>query len=242
MWPRLFTVFTMSDQRDKILGCACDLYLEQGLEGFSMRKLAKEVGVTAPALYRHYQNREDVLTDVVREAFREFLSRFSRALEGRTAQERFLLTGEAYLDFALQHPRWYQLLFITPEHVGMEALPDDIEAMGCAVHQFWIDRVRECMEEAILEPDDPVEASMTMWAHLHGLVSLYHHGHFRMDERTFRLQVRRSARVLMRGVATEAFVASMDARDATGCPDCVPDGSAPARTRGFGNHEGERKG
>jgi AcrR family transcriptional regulator len=43
----------MSDQRDAILAAACDLYLRSGLDGFSMRKLAREVGVTAPALYRH---------------------------------------------------------------------------------------------------------------------------------------------------------------------------------------------
>ena len=40
----------MSDQRQDILARACDLYLSQGLDGFSMRGLAKEVGVTAPAL------------------------------------------------------------------------------------------------------------------------------------------------------------------------------------------------
>ena len=44
----------MSEQREHILTCACELYLEDGLEGFSMRKLARDVGVTAPALYRYY--------------------------------------------------------------------------------------------------------------------------------------------------------------------------------------------
>ncbi len=198
-------MFTMSDQRDRILGCACDLYLSEGLDGFSMRKLAKQVGVTAPALYRHYQNREHVLADVVREAYREFTAYLYRALEGRTAVERFFRAGEGYLDFALQHPRWYELLFISPEHMGMDALPDDIEAMGCAVHQFWVDRVRECMDEGILRQGDPVQMSLTMWAHAHGLVSLYHHGHFRMNEEDFRRQFGASGAVMMRGIATDEF-------------------------------------
>ncbi len=43
---RVFTVFTMSEQRETILARACDLYLAEGLDGFSMRKLAKLVGVT----------------------------------------------------------------------------------------------------------------------------------------------------------------------------------------------------
>lgn len=202
----------MSEQRDKILGCACDLYLSEGLDGFSMRKLAKEVGVTAPALYRHYESREHVLADVVREAYGEFTGKLYRALEGATALERFSRAGEGYLDFALTHPRWYQILFTAPEQLGMSQLPDDIEAMGCAIHQFWVDRVRECQDAGILVEGDPVQISLTMWAHAHGLVSLYHHGHFRMDEGTFRTQFQRSGALMMCGLATGGFADELAVR------------------------------
>ena len=201
----------MSEQRDKILGCACDLYLAEGLDGFSMRKLAREVGVTAPALYRHYESREHVLADVVREAYAEFTGKLYRALEGPTALDRFVRAGDGYLDFALKHPRWYQILFTAPEQLGMGKLPDDIEAMGCAVHQFWVDRVRECQDAGLLKEGDPMQISLTMWAHAHGLVSLYHHGHFRMDEATFRTQFKRSGMTMMSGMATEEFAADMAA-------------------------------
>jgi AcrR family transcriptional regulator len=208
----LFTVFTMSDQHDKILACACELYLEDGLDGFSMRKLAKQVGVTAPALYRHFESREHVLAGILREAHREFTGQLYRALEARTPLERFFQAAEGYLDFALKHPRWYYLLFIAPEQLGMEQLPDDIEAMGCAIHQFWVDRVRECQDAGILKAGDPVQTSLTMWAHAHGLLSLYHHGHFSMDEATFRAQFEMSGARLMAGVATDTFAAELSER------------------------------
>lgn len=210
----------MADQREKILGCACDLYLKHGLDGFSMRKLARRVGVTAPALYRHYESRDHVLADVVREAYRAFAGALYRALEGRTALERMARAGEAYLDFALHHPRWYQLLFIAPEQMGMESLPEDIEAMGCGIHQFWVDRVRECQDEGILRVGDPAEISITMWGHAHGMLSLYHHGHFRMDEAAFRRNYEASARRMLAGVATDEFTshgfASEDAVEPVG--------------------------
>ena len=202
----------MSEQREKILGCACDLYLTHGLDGFSMRKLARDVGVTAPALYRHYESREHVLADVVRAAHHEFTGYLYRALEGRTPLERFFRAGEGYLDFALKNARWYQLLFIAPEQLGMSALPDDIEAMGCAVHQFWVDRVRECQDADILRAGNPVQISMTMWAHAHGMITLYHHGHFRMDEPTFRVQFELSGATMMAGVATDGFAAQLAER------------------------------
>ena len=81
----------MSIQREQIIRCACDLYLSEGFEGFSMRKLAKCVGCTAPALYRHYENKEEVMQEVVAEAFRLFAQYLYRALEGRTPQDRFLM-------------------------------------------------------------------------------------------------------------------------------------------------------
>lgn len=177
-----------------------------------MRKLAKKVGVTAPALYRHYDGREAVLADVLREAHRTFSRYIYRALEAPTPLGRFFGAGEGYLDFVFDHPRWYGILFTGIEALGMDALPDDIEAMGCAIHQFWIDRVRECMQAGILKEGDPETTSVTMWAHAHGMVQLYHQGHFRMGPEEFRELFERSGAHLMAGVATDDFAAELTAR------------------------------
>ena len=213
----------MSEQQhDAILAAACDLYLEVGLDGFSMRKLAKEVGVTAPALYRHYDGREAVLADVVREAHRAFMSYIYRALEAPTPLDRFMRAGEGYLDFTLEHPRWYGIMFSGPERLGMAALPDDIEAMGCAIHQFWIDRVSECMRAGILEDGDPLDVSLTMWAHAHGMVQLFFQGRLGTDDpEAFRTLFAASGARLMAGVATGEFAAAFEAHAKAGRPDDV---------------------
>jgi AcrR family transcriptional regulator len=201
-----------SEQHNAILAAACDLYLRAGLDGFSMRKLAKEVGVTAPALYRHYDGREAVLADVVREAHRAFMSYIYRALEAPTPVERLTRAGEGYLDFALEHPRWYAIMYSGPERLGMHALPDDIEAMGCAIHQFWIDRVSECMRAGILHDGDPLDVSLTMWAHAHGMVQLFHRGRLGTDDPgEFRALVAASGARLMQGIAPEEFAGAFTA-------------------------------
>ena len=196
----------MSDQRDRILGCACELYLEHGLDGFSMRKLAKEVGVTAPALYRHYEGREAVLADVLREAHRTFSRYLYAALGAPSPLERFHAAGEQYLSFVIDHPRWYGIMHTAPDHLGMERVPEDIEALQAATHQFWLDRVRECMEAGILRKGDPAETSITLWAHAHGMVQLYHQGLLPVGEDEFRELVRASGARLMTGLATADFV------------------------------------
>lgn len=212
-------------QRERILGCACERYLKDGLDGFSMRKLARDVGVTAPALYRHYQNREHVLADVVREAYREFTSYLYRALEGRTPWERMVRAGNAYLEFALEHPRWYEILFVSPERMGMEALPEDLEAQAHAIHQFWIDRVRECMDAGLFRRGDPKQMALALWAHSHGLVTLFNHGQFGPDRDAFRDQFRFSARQLLVGIADGPLADEVKANmDQLGVLDLAVDG------------------
>ncbi len=210
----VFTVFTMSEPRQDILARACDLYLSRGLDGFSMRGLAKEVGVTAPALYRHYDGREAVLADVLREAYRAFMSYTYRALEAPTPGERLQRAADGYLDFALEHPRWHAMLFAGCERLGMAAFPEDIEAMGCAIHQFWIDRVGECMREGILAQGDPLQTSLTLWAHAHGLVQLFHQGHLGKDVVAFRKLFHESGMRLMTGVGNCVDATNHDVRKA----------------------------
>lgn len=196
----------MSIHRETILKCACDLYLSDGIEGFSMRKLAKCVGCTAPALYRHYENKEEVIRDVVAEAYRLFAQYLYRALEGRTPQERFTLAGRSYFDFALEQPALYEIIYLPKEFLGGHQVDSSVADQACAIGQFWTDRVREMMEAGYMKEGDPYQVSNTLWAHAHGMLSIYHRGLFPvMDESEFRLLMTESFFRVMEGLGTEAF-------------------------------------
>ena len=172
-----------------------------------MRKLAKEVGVTAPAIYRHYDGREAVLGDVLREAHSTFSRYLYTALGEPTPLGRFTAAGEGFLDFVIDHPRWFGIMHTGPENLGMDELPEDIESMQAAIHQFWNDRVRECQQAGILKPGDPEELSITMWAHAHGMIQLYRQGCFPLSEDEFRVLFKQSGARLMAGVGTEEYAA-----------------------------------
>ncbi len=208
----MFTLFTMATQREQILREACDLLVTGGLDGLSMRKLAARLGVTAPALYRHYESKEMVLVDVVGEAFKVFAEYLYRALEGRTATERFSMTGRSYLAFALDHPQYYALLHAAHGSMGRQGLPHEETDHACGVGQFMVDRVREGMESGILKPGSPETVARTIWAHAHGLVSIYHRGLLRMEEPEFRQLFLESSWRLMEGLAEPDFAATMGER------------------------------
>ena len=211
----------MSDQRDKILACACELYLEDGFEGFSMRKLASSVGVTAPALYRHYSSKERVLLDVMGEAYQRMAAHLYRALEGGTPAERMRMAGMGYLSFALEHPRLYEVLFASPDLMGIHDAPHELESQWSAIHQFWKDRVRECVDSGIYRDGDLEGIGHTMWAHAHGLIALYLSGTLRMDEDEFTDVYIGSALRMLRGIATPEYMQELEAAQAAASGDAV---------------------
>jgi AcrR family transcriptional regulator len=192
-----------SEHGERILGCACELYLRDGFEGFSMRKLAREVGVTAPALYRHYDGKEALLLEVVKEAFKVMAQHLYTALGGSDARERFRMAGQAYLDFAMEHPRFYEITYSYHQWLGLDDPPAEIAPLACGIGQFWNDRVRECMDAGFLADDDPDAVSLALWAQAHGLISVYQRGLLGVGPDGFRELYRAQMGRLIAGVGSD---------------------------------------
>lgn len=159
----------MSEASARVLEAARTLFLEGGGAAVTMRSVAERVGVTATALYRHFESKEALLEAVVGSGFETFGAYLYRALGGETPQERLRQSGEAYLRFALEQPQMYRTIFMTPRAAGATAAARHAPS----TFRFLVDRVRECSAVGILKPGPPEEVALTIWAHVHGLVSLH---------------------------------------------------------------------
>lgn len=188
-------------QREEILDCACRLYLDEGPDGLKMRRLAEEVGVTPGALYRHYEGKDEVLLDLVGRAHETLLRYLTRALREGSPAERMRAAEAAYLDFALEEERLYEVYYATPELIGIEELPEETADRARAIRQFWKDRVTECVETGLLRDRPPGELGLTLWSHAHGLLSLYHRGLLPLDEEEFREAFTEARLLALRGAA-----------------------------------------
>lgn len=195
----------MTDSRDRILTHACDLILADGIEGFSLRKLARTLGVTAPALYRHFDSKEEVLRSVIAEGFKTFGAYLYRSLEGHTPRERLALCGKSYVAFALEHPRYYEVIHLSPAVLGFVEMPEEALGPACATRQFLSDRVRECMQDGILAEDDTEVVATSIWAFAHGLVSLYLGGVLPVPRDEFPAFVESTMVRLFTGIGGPAF-------------------------------------
>ncbi len=162
--------------RARLLTEARDLYLEAGFADFSLREVARRAGVSAPAVYRHYDGKEALLRAVCGEGFRVFSSYLLRALAAPTPRARLDAAATQYLRFGLEQPRDYRFIFMgAAEDFGALAPPAD--GPPDPTFQFLVDRVQECMAARVLRKGDAREVATTIWAHVHGLLSLRLSGH-----------------------------------------------------------------
>lgn len=184
--------------RARILAEAADVVATAGAPAVTMRGVAARVGLTPMALYRHFPGRDALIAALVAEAQATFLAYLQRAMAAPTAERRFFAAGDQYLAFALEHPRRYAALFVDAVPAAAGGPPRAAAWEDAVTFRFLVDRIRDCAADGVLAVDDAEDAALTVWAHVHGLVSLHLAGKLPADDDRFRAIYRRSVRDLAR--------------------------------------------
>ena len=155
-----------------ILDAAGELFLEQGYEGFSMRRLAERIGYSATTIYRHFENKDDLLFAVVHEGFVEFARRLTTAAEGaRNPLKRLEALGHAYIRFGLENPVYYQMMFMKRADLLFEARRERTQPM-IASFDMLRHAVQAAMDAGVLKRGDVENYSHVIWSLVHGVTAL----------------------------------------------------------------------
>jgi AcrR family transcriptional regulator len=158
------------DLRTALLRSARRLYFAHGAEGVSARKIAEAVGVSATTLYLHFEGIEDVL-DQLRIEGQEVLARYLRSVDPKLpAPKRIRAMGEAYYQFGLENPQYFDLMF-GPKPGG----PRRREAVQREMFTLLLlrDAVQAGIATGTLRSDlDLSVATNALWAEIHGVTTL----------------------------------------------------------------------
>jgi AcrR family transcriptional regulator len=169
--PRVLSEADVADFRERLCEAAERLFAEKGLDGVTMRQLAAELGVSPMTPYRYFRDKEDILAAVRAGGFNRFAEALEVARERTPGDARAKSTavGEAYLDFALQHPNTYKLMFdLNQPHEA--DYPELVEA-GDRARATMSAYVEDLLAEGELA-GDPQQIGMMFWAATHGAVVL----------------------------------------------------------------------
>jgi AcrR family transcriptional regulator len=138
-----------------------------------MRAIAEKIEYSATAIYKHFADKDALLAELCRHDFRSFAAHFASAAAIEDPIERLRASGRAYLDFAMQYPQHFRLMFMAqrPEVPAEEGEKED-PAQNAYV--FLHATVQEAIDKGLFRPEysDPSLVSQTIWAATHGVAAL----------------------------------------------------------------------
>ena len=159
-------------RRAEILHAAERIFVRDGYQGATIRKIADEVGVSSTALYMHFRDKDDILLEICAGAVGVLLAQ-NTEIAGRPIDPvtRVRLMLDAYMRFGLENPNTYWLAFCSSV--------DEISASEHAVATDLRERCYERFRSAIADiaeagrlRGDVDVAAQVLWAACHGLVAL----------------------------------------------------------------------
>ncbi len=99
--------------KESLVATALDIIDKDGLDAVTLRDLTQRLGTSRTAVYRHFESKEALILGVIEKGYENLDRMFTPIFQDRTqsVEERFKTMGRAYLDFAIEHPSLYRLLF-----------------------------------------------------------------------------------------------------------------------------------
>ena len=118
-----------SETRDKILDAARELFVTEGYEGVSMRKVAEKIEYSPTAIYVHFADKEELFRELCHEDYAQLAQVFQSSMISSDPLERLKQIGAIYVDFGTRYPNHYKFMFMTP-HPPHELDKVDQKVMG----------------------------------------------------------------------------------------------------------------
>lgn len=196
----VYTVYMRATSTSRRITVASRRLLDkEGTQAVTMRRVAKAVGITPMAIYRHYPNQAALLNALADEGFEELAARLAGKTFSGGVEERLTEMGEIYLEHALQNPRLFELMFLTPRE-GARRYPRDFKSSRSPTANLMAEVVQEGMASGYFREDDAWEIVFQLGALSHGLIMLYLGERMQVPRSHFRALYRRSFRRFIHGI------------------------------------------
>lgn len=162
--------------RQALLEAARELASEVGVDGFTLREVARRAGVSHAAPYHHFSDKATLVQALATEAFEQLTKAM---LEAKVQQQEPLLslkaTGLGYVKFALAFPTEFRFMF--RRDLGISNQPDaskseQLKRVSSAAYQVLLDAILECQQAGLLAANDSQVMAMSAWSIVHGLASI----------------------------------------------------------------------
>jgi AcrR family transcriptional regulator len=161
--------------KDLILNAAREIFLSEGYENTSIRKIATAIEYSPGIIYHHFKDKNELLLALHDKAFECKIEALFLSVQNMPDPlERLKATGKGYLQYGIDNPQDYELMFILSCTMEALAVKEEFWQDGATAINMLKQNIIECVEAGYFRKDiNPEEISLILWSQVHGLVSLH---------------------------------------------------------------------
>lgn len=175
------TSYHHGNLREALLSAAVDSIREQGAENLSLRALARVVGVSQTAPYRHFADKNGLLVELARQTFDELSRVTSERIDpALNCAENLLRAGEAYLRYAIANPEKYRLIF--GSSITQREQYPKLQTAARSAFNVLLQLMAEGAQRGEFLPTEPMLLANNCWSSIHGFALLTIDGVFARKE------------------------------------------------------------
>lgn len=157
--------------REALLAAAMETLTTEGADALSLRKVAKQAGVSAPALYSHFSDKRELLAHLAAKGYQLFSASMRKELpDQKTSGKQYLIgLARGYVYFAVEHPALFQLMF-SAELGDLSTIP---ELANASFDSYSL--LEDSVRKQVAATGSAVSAEIAIaasWSIVHGLASL----------------------------------------------------------------------
>lgn len=160
------------DLKNALITAGIKLLAESGIEGLSLRKLAREVGVSHNAPYMHFADKEAVLAAIAHQGFQilgEGIEEGQHAVAGESLEARLMAAARSYISFALAYPNHLLVMF---GKFTTSDYPDLVQTSHLTFHKL-VEIMVDGRQSGELCEYEPEQLALLFWMNIHGLSTLF---------------------------------------------------------------------
>jgi AcrR family transcriptional regulator len=158
--------------RREIIDAAGRLFVEEGYDRVTMRRIAERIEYSATTIYLHFEDKAELFNAVGEEAFSELVAKLERLKSTQPTPLGCLRAGlKLYIEFGVQHPEHYTVTFLQGPKAGHEQSFE--VSVGARVFDALRQAVRACVGTGDIRTSDVEMTTQALWAAIHGLTALF---------------------------------------------------------------------
>ena len=157
-----------AELKTDILAAAREIFVRDGYESFTIRKLAKRVGFSPGNIYLYFKDKNAIFDCLVDQSFAELVASLPQPDETKREDPVDLLKRglRTYVRFGLEHPNHYRFSFL------LQPAAHPRPHKQRAAYESLLRKVRVCIDAGRFKTDDAELATQALWAAAHGVTSL----------------------------------------------------------------------